>query len=196
MPKIVDHDQRRQELVETTWRIIARRGLSGATMRQIAHEAGYANGALKPYFATKDELLEATYQLVFERSDRRIEEALRGRRGLQALRALCLEVLPVSPDLVDEARLVIAFWNGAAHDPDEAALASGALDRWRSRILSTLDQAQADGELREGVDHARVAGLLLGQLFGSQVTAVVDPVSFNGDRLGEHLDGLLDLLRA
>ncbi len=196
MPKIVDHDQRRQELAETTWRVIARRGLGGATMRQIALEAGYANGALKPYFPTKDALLEATYQHVFERSERRIEHALRGRRGLTALRALCLEILPVDDDLLDEARLVIAFWNGAAHDPEEAALGTGALDRWRERILLALDQAEDDGELRGGVDHERTAGLLLGQLFGSQVTAVVDPVGFSAERLREHLEGLLELVRA
>lgn len=196
MPKIVDHDQRRQELVETTWRIIARRGLSGATMRQIAQEAGYANGALKPYFATKDELLEATYQHVFDRSEERITEQLRGRRGLDAVRALSLEVLPVHPELQDEARLVLAFWNEAAHQPDEATLAAAAIDRWRTRVLSALAQADEDGELREGLDHDSATGVLLGLLFGSQITAVMDPVSFSGDRLREHLEGWLDLVRA
>ena len=75
MPKVVDHGQRRQELVEATWRIIARHGLSGATMRQIAAEAGFANGALKPYFPTKAELVEATYAFVFDRTNRRVEVA-------------------------------------------------------------------------------------------------------------------------
>jgi len=56
MPKVVDHAQRKRELVESTWRVIARLGLAGATMRQIAEEAGYANGALKPYFPTKMDL--------------------------------------------------------------------------------------------------------------------------------------------
>lgn len=39
MPKIVDHDQRRRDLVEATLRIILRQGLAGATMRDIATEA-------------------------------------------------------------------------------------------------------------------------------------------------------------
>ena len=58
MPKIVDHDERRLELVDATWRIIARLGIEGATMREIATEAGFANGALKPYFPTRDTLLD------------------------------------------------------------------------------------------------------------------------------------------
>ena len=44
MPKIVDHDQRRRELVDASLRIIVRQGLAGATMRDIATEAGFANG--------------------------------------------------------------------------------------------------------------------------------------------------------
>ena len=45
--------RRREELVRTVWRIMARRGPAAVTMRQISAEAGYANGALKTYFAGK-----------------------------------------------------------------------------------------------------------------------------------------------
>jgi len=48
VPKIVGHDERRLELVDATWRIIARHGMEGATLREIATEAGFAHGALKP----------------------------------------------------------------------------------------------------------------------------------------------------
>ena len=50
MPKIVDHDERSLELVDATWRIIARQGMERGTMREMAIEEGFANGALKPYF--------------------------------------------------------------------------------------------------------------------------------------------------
>lgn len=196
VPKIVDHDQRRRELVETTWRVIAGRGLSGATMRQIAEEAGFANGALKPYFPTKADLLKATYSHVFERTEHRIDAAVGGLRGLDALRALCLEVLPVNAELVDEARLVISFWEDAARNPNEARLASGSLDRWRDRMLRMLAEAHDDGRLRASVDAGATAELLLGHFFGSQVTAVMDAENFGPERLRVHLEAFLDLLRA
>lgn len=81
MPKIVDHLQRRRELIESTWRVIARRGLAGATMRQIAEEAGYANGALKPYFPTKLDLLEATFKHVYDSTQERSVNLSRGFGG-------------------------------------------------------------------------------------------------------------------
>src|SRR6476661_5623189 len=109
VPKIVDHDERRLELVDATWRIIARQGLESATMREIATEAGFANGALKPYFPTKDTLLEFAFSHVFNRTNLRIAEVTAGRTGLDALRAFCLEVLPLDDERVTEARIAVPF---------------------------------------------------------------------------------------
>lgn len=194
MPKIVDHDQRRKELVETTWRVVARHGVSGATMRQIAEEAGFANGALKPYFATKAELLEATYSYVFAATETRIRRASRGKRGLAAVRALCREVLPVTPDLVSEARLVIAFWDGAARDTQDANMGARGLSSWCDVVAALLQQAQDDGEIRSGLDLPRLADVLLTHLYGTQVTAVLDPERFSADELMRQVDLFLELL--
>ena len=39
MPKIVDWDAQRDEILSATWRVIARDGITGATIRAIAREA-------------------------------------------------------------------------------------------------------------------------------------------------------------
>ncbi|MDX2827605.1 TetR family transcriptional regulator [Streptomyces ipomoeae] len=59
MPKIVDHEARRRLIIESVWALIGRRGLPGVTMRELAAEAGFANGGLAPYFRDKDEILFA-----------------------------------------------------------------------------------------------------------------------------------------
>ncbi|NKX50543.1 TetR family transcriptional regulator, partial [Arthrobacter deserti] len=100
MPKIVDHDQRRGELVNATWRIIARGGMEGATMREIAAEAGFANGALKPYFPPKDDLLTFAFGHVFNQTNRRMAAATAGLEGLAALRAYCHEILPLDEERI------------------------------------------------------------------------------------------------
>ncbi|MGR3938530.1 TetR family transcriptional regulator [Streptomyces sp. BRA346] len=50
MPKIVDHNARRRLIVKSVWALIGRRGLAAVTMRELAAEAGFANGGLAPYF--------------------------------------------------------------------------------------------------------------------------------------------------
>ncbi|HMQ28716.1 MAG TPA: TetR family transcriptional regulator, partial [Acidimicrobiales bacterium] len=72
MPKIVDHEARRGEIVRAAWRIIVRDGFDAATMAAIAAEAGFANGALKPYFATKHDLLVAAFEHLYDQTTRRV----------------------------------------------------------------------------------------------------------------------------
>lgn len=196
MPKIVDHEQRRQELIETTWRIIARHGLSGVTMRQIATEAGFANGALKPYFPAKSDLLVATYHYVYERTKERITDATHGLRGLEALEAFAMEVLPVNETLQDEARIVLSFWDAAAQNPERAKVALDAIDQWRADITTMLEEATEDGELRVGVDTDSIVGILIGFLHGSQIDAALDPRIFSPERLQGDFAGYLALLRS
>ena len=131
VPKLVDRDQRRQEILEVTWRLMASRGADAATMREIAREAGYANGALAPYFSNKDELVEAAYVYVFDRTNERIRTAVRRQaRGSRAAR------LPGGGPADHratrlEARIVLPFWNRAVTDERLARLNDGAFRRWR-----------------------------------------------------------------
>jgi AcrR family transcriptional regulator len=191
MPKIVDHDQRRSELVGATLRIIVRQGLAGATMRDIAAEAGFANGAIKSYFASKSELLAATYLYVFEATNRRVELTTAGLRGLPALRAFASEVLPLTPELHDEARVVLSFLAEVAQSPEHARSTRGPMTLWRGWILGWLRQASEDGRLAAKVVLEPCAEVLLTYLLGAQTTAIIggDVVDFAG--LRAQLDFLL-----
>ena len=195
MPKVVDHVQRKRELVESTWRVIACRGLAGATMRQIAEEAGYANGALKPYFPTKMDLLEATFEHVYGSTEERISKSIEGLRGLEALRAMCLEVLPTTERLQDEARIVVSFWDSAAQDAKRAQLAAVSSKRWCTMVATMLNEAAEDGVLRPLPDVDSTAELLVVFLQGSQITAVMDPEGFSTERILNQLEAYLTLLR-
>ncbi|MFC7401316.1 TetR/AcrR family transcriptional regulator [Citricoccus sp. GCM10030269] len=195
MPKVVDYQQRKRELVEATWRIIARHGISGATMRQIAAEAGFANGALKPYFPTKAELIEATYAFVFDQTNRRADVATHGLDGLEALEAFCREVLPLDGERLDEARVVISFWQEAAHDAHGAEVNSQFMAQWRQSMTQWMEQARVSGDLQPRVDIGLAAEALLNFMLGSQISAVLDR-SAAGDRdLERQLHFHLDRLR-
>lgn len=191
MPKIVDHDQRRIELVEATWRIIARLGLDAATMREVAAEAGFSNGALKPYFPTKEDLLQATFTYVFSRTNKRADAAVGSLVGRAALRAFCGEILPLDEERLAEARVVIPFWQMAMRDAAKAALSDAAMAQWRAELRARLTESGMRDESR------CIAGAeaLLTFMMGAQVVAVLDD-GFNSaqslrDQLEVVLTGLL-----
>ena len=82
MPKQVDHDKRRLAFAAAAYRVIARRGLAGATVREIAKEAGFTTGALVHYFPSKDEILirASEYGALIVR--KRMEKHAQTRTGL------------------------------------------------------------------------------------------------------------------
>jgi AcrR family transcriptional regulator len=194
VPKIVDHDERRLELVDATWRIIARLGIEGATMREIATEAGFANGALKPYFPTKDTLLTFAFGHVFNRTNERIAEVTAGRSGIAALRAFCIEVLPLDEERINEARIVIPFWQKAINDPEKATIHRDSMEQWHAAILEYLAQARKSGDVSSAVDDHSIAGHLLNMLLGAQIVAALAPQGQADLGLAEQLEGFLALL--
>ena len=194
MPKIVDHDERRLELVDATWRIIARLGIEGATMREIATEAGFANGALKPYFPTKDTLLTFAFGHVFNRTNERIAEVTAGKSGIAALRAFCIEVLPLDEERINEARIVIPFWQKAINDSEKATIHRDSMEQWHAAILEYLAQARKSGDVSSAVDDRSIAGHLLNMLLGAQIAAALAPQGQADLGLAEQLEGFLALL--
>ncbi len=194
MPKIVDHDQRRLELVDATWRIIARLGMEGATMREIAEEAGFANGALKPYFPTKDLLLTSAFGHVFNRTNQRIATMTEGLSGVAALRAFCAEVLPLDEERVHEARIVIPFWQKALNDAGMATLHSESMSQWHNTITAHCAAARAAGEINARIGDAAVADHLLNMMLGAQIVVALSPAEHFSQDLAGQLDDYLALL--
>ena len=54
--------QRRQQLIEATIAVLARRGYAQTTLSEVAAEAGLSHGLVNFYFASKDGLLAETLQ--------------------------------------------------------------------------------------------------------------------------------------
>ncbi len=173
MPKLVDREQRRQEILEVTWRLMASRGADAATMREIAREAGYANGALAPYFSGKDELVAAAYVYVFDRTNDRIRSAVAGKQGLAALRAFLVEVLPTTELTRLEARIVLPFWNRTVTDEHLAQLNDAAMRQWRHDLGRLVAEGREDGDVTVDTPDDVVVDQLLAIALGLQVLALL-----------------------
>lgn len=69
MPKKVDHDLRRHEIIGSVWRLIADEGIDAVTTRRIAEATGYSNGLPHYYFPGKDSVITEAYRYVVEATD-------------------------------------------------------------------------------------------------------------------------------
>lgn len=171
-------DRRRQEILDSTWKLIAKRGLDGTNMRALAAEAGYANGALAYYFPGKEALLRAAFEYVQQQTMARVRSAAKAQKGLAALRAFAAEMMPDDELKRLEARVVMPFWTSALTQSSFAALHERALSTFRGEIRRCLRQAVQLREIaaptRPG-QHTEQAEALLSLLMGIQVMAVLSP---------------------
>ncbi|GAB2485347.1 TetR/AcrR family transcriptional regulator [Promicromonospora xylanilytica] len=59
MPRVVDHEERRTQIVYALWLVIAQHGIEGVSLRHVAAEAGVSMGRIQHYFGTKEALVLA-----------------------------------------------------------------------------------------------------------------------------------------
>jgi AcrR family transcriptional regulator len=74
MPKIVDHDKYRGELLEKSIQLFSQRGFGAVSMREIARELGISTGALYHYFPSKESIFEQMFLYMNEQMSQKIDE--------------------------------------------------------------------------------------------------------------------------
>ncbi|HXZ59472.1 MAG TPA: TetR/AcrR family transcriptional regulator [Steroidobacteraceae bacterium] len=114
MPKIVDHERRRDEIALVACRVVAEYGFDQATIVRIAREAGYTTGMVAHYFDTKQEIVIAALRLILRRIEERLTAA--AGDGDRELLALLTEALPVDATRFTECAFWTAFWGQVSAD--------------------------------------------------------------------------------
>jgi len=175
MPKVVDHEARRREIGEAVWRAVARGGMEGATVREIAGEAGFSTGVLAHYFGGKDALILHALRVSVERAVERFEGRMRGEVGLDVLRAAAHEALPLDEDRREEFRTWLQFWALAAESEAVREEQNNWYALWRGAVQAMIEAAQERGELRADLDVSREASTLVALVDGVGLQALFEP---------------------
>jgi TetR/AcrR family transcriptional regulator, transcriptional repressor of bet genes len=114
MPKIVDHEQRRDEIALVACRVVAEHGFDQATIVRIAREAGYTTGMVAHYFDTKQEIVIAALRLILRRSEERLTRP--AGESQADLLTILTESLPVDAERFIECAFWTAFWGQVSAD--------------------------------------------------------------------------------
>jgi AcrR family transcriptional regulator len=173
MPKIVDHAQRRAEVAEAVGRVIARSGVNGATLRDVAAEAGFSTGVLTHYFPDKAALLRFALELTTRRLADHLS-AIDPKQPGSLLDTLAL-VLPLDEESTMNWRVWLAFWGEATADPALAETQRAHYTGFRKRIQAFIEAGQARGEFDPALDANDEADRVVALVDGIAFNAVFDP---------------------
>ncbi|OPA77565.1 TetR family transcriptional regulator [Paenibacillus selenitireducens] len=195
MPKIVNHDQRRELLAEAAWRVIRREGLEGVSVRRVAEEAGMSLGSLRHYFVTQSELLAFSMQMVSDRVNQRIMKLAFNGNPRHDIEIVIRELMPLDEERRAEAEVWLAFSVRAQVDAALKELSQevhGSLyDGFRKMIdmlvKMKLTPEDIDAEQETKRLHALVDGLV--------VHCVLNPERLDSDEIWRivmyHLDRII-----
>ncbi|WP_261379880.1 TetR/AcrR family transcriptional regulator [Rhodococcus rhodochrous] len=130
MPRVVDHAQRRREIVYALWAVIHERGIDGVTFQAVAAAGGVSIGRIQHYFDSKEHLIRTGAEYMVAEAEKRYERAESDPRA--ALVALLAQPVPT-----DEAgRLGVSVWY--------AYLAKSASDPWVRAFLEESTQGTTE----------------------------------------------------
>jgi AcrR family transcriptional regulator len=173
MPKIIDHDERRSELLAAVWRVIERDGIEASTIRAIAREAGFSAGTLSHYFADKEDILSSALRLSHERIVARWDGKLAGRKGIDGIREFVLDNLPLDDERTLETKLEISYWARALSRDAVLQIQQTEAADLHARLLGLIVNAQNSGEIDDTMAAEAIAERLLALIDGVSLHAVL-----------------------
>ncbi|MEU8271996.1 TetR/AcrR family transcriptional regulator [Sphaerisporangium sp. NPDC049002] len=194
MPKIVNHQERREEVVDAARRVILREGIEAATTRAIAKEAGYSNGVLTHYFADKDDILLSALRSSHRRIVHRLKGRLAGRTGLSALREVLADNLPLDEERAQETALEVGFWGRSLAGGTLLEVQREEAAELRYLVRTLLDAAAEAGEITTGDDLDDVTERLLALVDGLSVHRLLYPDRLSPETLHRLMTAELERL--
>lgn len=100
-----DRERRRQQIIAASKRVFLSKGVSGATIKDIADEAELSPGTLYIYFKNKDELYASMFIRILKHLNLRLQRVLENRdlphsQKLDAIKQALCEVYDVDPPML------------------------------------------------------------------------------------------------
>ncbi|MGD1911208.1 MAG: TetR/AcrR family transcriptional regulator [Rivularia sp. (in: cyanobacteria)] len=169
---------RRLEVSEAAWRVIAREGLDRTSMRAIAQELGCTTGVVTHHFRNKQELILFALNQVTELLQKAMQAATHKISGIERLVEMLSAFLPLDNERRDILKVWVAFLGYAVGRESlmEEHQSCGA--QLREVIIEELKALQSVKLIRADVELELEANVLL---------ALVNGISLDSLIQGKHL---------
>jgi AcrR family transcriptional regulator len=158
---------RREEIIDVAARVIAERGIKGATVRDIGQAAGILSGSLYYHFESKEQIvLEVLLPSVQAQHERALRLRAESAGASEALEALIRDSVNTTARYPNQS---VILRNEARAFRDIEALAPIA--EMRSKMLAlfvdVVTEGQRSGEFRRGIDADIVVRAIFDGMLGA-----------------------------
>ena len=215
MPKIVDHQQRRQALADAIVNLVAQGGLSSASVRNVATASGWSTGTVRHYFPTQADLKAFAADAIAHRLRHSVTDRVPANPHQLTRRELSTRlletVLPFSEDQRTDYQLWIELMRFDTERPPEERSLIWSEQRWLCRnavaiaagIPRSSDNRQLFTELADarqerwaGYLHIYIDGLASHVMYMPHHVSIADAQKQLGDLISDMATslGLVDVI--
>ncbi|MCX4870407.1 TetR family transcriptional regulator [Streptomyces sp. NBC_00257] len=175
-----DREARRDDVSRAVWQVLADKGFGGLTLRAVAAAMGVSTGMLMHYFPTKRALIAHALDLLEKRTAERPRRD-RPADGLATVRAMLLDILPLTEGDTARNRIWVSSWDLALADDGLATDQADRYTRLRSTLRPHFEAARGLGEVPAAADPEQLAATAVAFTHGLVVQALFDPGRFPED---------------
>jgi TetR/AcrR family transcriptional regulator, transcriptional repressor of bet genes len=147
LPRPIVREQRREQIIRATLRLIRKVGVHGFTISDVADEAGVSRGILHYHCQSKEEIIREALLLLLLEFGRRGAEAAAAAGGAARARLHALIDAAMSEDQVGFYATLLEFWPPARRLEAHRAVMARLYDGWIVFISGIIRRAVASGEL-------------------------------------------------
>lgn len=188
--------QTRARLLDAAAQVYARRGFDGATLDEVAAEAGFTKGAVYSHFGSKENLLLALSQ---QQRDAQLTEQMvlfdRERSGSGrplAGAARWMEILREEPE---RFRLFVELWVRAQRDERLREQLAAGVEDLRELLAGFARAGAADAGIEaDDATDREVANVFVAMTMGIGIVALLDEDAVSPELLGGALSVLIRAL--
>ncbi len=191
MPKIVDHEERRREVADAVLRLVARQGVTGVTLNDVAAESGWSRGVLTHYFGSKGELLEAALRHGMRTIAANLQAAAAQPQVRRAIGGALEEILPLDERRLAFSRVYLSFMAEAIVAEHLRGYFTFNHDAWRTAVSAMIERGIHEGCIAPSVRPVTAAETLAALTEGLRMRALFDE-RLSPRRQRAHLAGWID----
>jgi AcrR family transcriptional regulator len=175
MPRPDVSEERRPQIIAAATRIFARQGYHKSTMQDIAREAGLSIGGVYWYFKSKDQIVAAILERLFQEDMEVLRTLLDTRAPAgERLRSFASGYIETYSRFAWLDAIGLEFYVEAAHDAGLRELFQTSLTRYRHALVALIEQGIRQGEFRD-VNPSDAANAILSLEEGITLLLSIDP---------------------
>ncbi len=198
MPKVVNKESKKNQILDAAIKIIASNGFAKTRIADIAVAANIGKGTIYEYYRSKEEIFSAAFHFIFKQTDDIIATRLvEITDPLEKLRIIFLSFVDIiDQNSVEFLHIMLDFWAEGIRHKDEEKLRIFDLnkfyDEYRNVIITILEEGINKGVIRKNIDPFYVASVLFGASDGLMLQFILKGSSQFDFR--KSIESLLDTL--